>query len=223
VRTLILDIGKYLAANARWLLSLWRIWGAIAVVVAVAVLSTLIPAKPEDQIRYCGLALQLLGVGTVVALLQDKSQTFGRLGFFAFLRDRLAARPKFRPRAHVVNVTGIASASATGSARISVWRQAPEPAAVEDRLSALEGNTESLRQDLEWHSQQNRQASEKLRSELEAERGARRDGIAVVEGRLNELGAGGLHIEAAGLFWLVLGIVLATIPLELAQLLGLAK
>jgi hypothetical protein len=87
----------------------------------------------------------------------------------------------------------------------------------------LESNAETLRGDLEWHAQQARSVSERLRSELDTEREARRSAVTSVEQRLERFGAGALHIEAAGLFWLVLGIVLATIPVELARFVGLQQ
>jgi hypothetical protein len=37
--------------------------------------------------------------------------------------------------------------------------------------------------------------------------------------QLEKLGAGGLHIEMMGVFWLVLGVVLATVPGEIAAVL----
>ena len=220
---LITDTSRFIVAYARWIGSFRRIWAALAVVLVAAALSALIPAKPEDQIRYCGLALQLLGVGTVLALLTDKTVMFGRLGPLEYLRERFAARPRFRPRSHTISLSGVASATATGSARLSTWRGSVSSATVEERLSALEGNTETLRQDLQWNAQQAQQASEKLQTELRAERLTRQSSVTAVEQRLEKLGAGGLHIEAAGLLWLILGTVLATIPLELARLFGLTQ
>ena len=217
------DIVRYLAAYPRWIGSFGRIWVALAAVCIAVALSALIPAKAEDQIRYSGLMLQLLGVGTVVALLRDKAEAFGRLGLIGYLRERFAARPRFRPTSHTIALSGVASASAAGSAHLSMWRNPDAAATVENRLAMLEGNAETLRQDLAWHSQQARQVSGQLEAELNAERKERLSTVGAVEQRLDKFGAGGLHVEASGLFWLILGIILATIPLEVAKLLGLAQ
>ena len=221
--TLLADIARFVIAYAKWVSSFRRIWVALGVVAVAAALSALIPAKPEDQIRYCGLLLQLLGVGTVVALLADKTTTFGRLGPLAYLRERISARPRFRPQSQTIALSGVAASTAIGSAHLSVWRNPAAGASVEDRLAAMEGNVEGLKQDLQWNAQQNRQVSDQLRTQMDTERATRQSSVTAVEQRLERFGAGGLHIEAAGLLWLVVGIVLATVPLEIAKLFGLVQ
>ena len=223
MRSLLLDLLRYSVAYGRWIASFRRLWIAFAVVAIAAALSALLPGKAEDQIRYCGLALQLFGVGTVVLLLKDKTATFGRPGLLAYLRERLAARPRFRAQPQSVTLSGAECRSTAGVLRGSVWQGTPAGASAEDRLMALEQNAETLRKDLEWHASQARQASEQLRTELTSERQEREAKVTDVSRRLERLGAGGLHIEAAGLFWLILGIVLATVPHETAKLLGLAQ
>jgi uncharacterized protein YjeT (DUF2065 family) len=221
VQSLLSDIARYVVALGRWLGSFHRIWLALAVPCGALALSALIPAKPDDQLRYCGLALQLLGVGTVIALLRDKSATFGRLGFLAYFRERFAARPRFRPPTTTISVSGVSSSSAVGNAHGFAWHGPAPAASPDERITMLEHNVETLRKNLDWHSQQYRQADAQLQTELSAERQSRQASVAAVEQRLERFGASGLHIEAAGLFWLVLGIILATIPSEIAKLLGL--
>jgi hypothetical protein len=202
---------------------MWRLWGTAAVILLVAATCALLPGKPDDQIRYCGLILQLLGVGTVVALLQDKTRTMGKLGLLAHLQGKWATRPSFRPKTQIISVGGIASSTSFGSAHASVWRRASESDSDQDRIAILEANTESLRDNIVWHAKQTEQTSQRLSTELDEERKARGQSVSAVESKLDKLGAGGLHIEAAGLFWLLLGLVLATIPTEVATLLGLAQ
>lgn len=221
--TFLRDVGRFIAANCRWLLSMWRLWGTVAVVLLVGATCALLPGKPDDQIRYCGLILQLLGVSTVVALLQDKTRTMGRLGLLAHIQGKWVARPRFRPKTHIICVGGTASSTALGSAHVSAWGRASDSASDQERIAILEANTESLRDDIAWHAKQAEQTSQRLSTELDEERKARGQSVSAVESKLDKLGAGGLHIEAAGLFWLLLGIVLATIPTEVATLLGLAQ
>ena len=221
--SLVRDLIQFAVAHVRWTASFRRVWVALAVIATLGVAAALLPGKADDRIRYCGLALQLLGVGTVLVLLREKTETFGRSSFVGYIRERLAARPRFRPPNRTVTVSGISSSFATGSAHASVWRNPATAASPDERLAMLEGNIETLRKDLEWHAQQARQASESLRSELNTERQGRQEAVASVALKLDRFGAGGLHIEAIGLFWLFLGIIMATVPTELATLLGLAQ
>ena len=68
-----------------------------------------------------------------------------------------------------------------------------------------------------------RESTDRLATELNTERHAREATDSAIREQIEKFAAEGLHIEAAGLFWLILGIVLATIPAELAKLLHLAK
>ena len=219
----LVDIRNWLVAIVRWLAQPWRAWGAVGVVVGVAAISWLLPGTPEDRIRYCGLALQLLGVATVVALLQDKRRTFNRQSLFKQLTQWLAARPRFRPTGHTISLSGVFTSSATGSATLSVWRHAAPSAPIEDRVAALEGNIETLKQDIESATKRSIESAGRLATELNTERQAREATDAAIRSQIEKFAAGGLHIEAAGLVWLILGIVLATVPAELANLLQFIK
>ena len=224
------DIRSWLVAIVRWLVRPWRAWGTVGVVVGtvgvvvgVAALSWQLPGTPEDRVRYCGLALQLLGVATVVALLQDKRRTFSRQSLVEQFTQWLAVRPRFRPKAQTISMSGASSSSAIGSATLSIWRHAAQSAPVEDRVTALEGNIETLKQDIESATKRAVESAGRLATELNAERQAREATDSAIRSQIEKFAAGGLHIEATGLVWLIFGIVLATIPTELAKLLQLIK
>lgn len=221
MQSLLIDIARYVVALARWLCTFRRIWIALAVPCATLAVSMLLPYKADDQLRYCGLVLQLLGVGTVVFLLRDKSATFDHLGIRSYFRERLAARPRFRPPTKTISLSGVSCSTSVGSAHGLAWFSPSSFASSDERLVMLERNFETLRENLDLQSQQYREADAKLHTELGVERQSRQASVTVVEQRLERFGASGLHIEAAGLFWLVLGIILATVPSELAKLLGM--
>jgi hypothetical protein len=221
VQSLFNDIAKYVGALGIWIGSFRRIWLAIAVPCGVLALLYLYPLDWGDRFRYCGLVLQLLGVGTVIYLLRDKSATFGRLGFLAYFRERFAALPKFRPTIKTISASGVSSTSASGFAHGFVWHNLISSASPEERITILEKNVETLRTNLDLHAQKYRLVDQRLQTELSAERQSRIASVASVEQRLERFGASGIHIEAAGLFWLVLGIILATVPVELVNLLRL--
>ena len=213
---LVTDIRTWLSAIARWLAQPWRAWGTVGVVLVVAGLSWLLPGTVEDRIRYCGLVLQLLGIATVVALLRDKRRTFKRQSLLEQFQQWLSARPRFRPKGHIISVSGIGSSSAVGTATLSVWRRAVASAPLEERLSAIEANVETLKQDLESTSRRLQMSFDRLATELTEERRTRESTDTAIRDQVEKFAAEGLHVEAAGLLWLILGIVLATVPGELA-------
>ena len=57
------------------------------------------------------------------------------------------------------------------------------------------------------------------RSEVESQE--RRSGDERILAKLEEFSVGGLHVEAVGVAWIMIGLVLATAPDELSRLLAL--
>lgn len=211
------DIRTRLTAIAQWLAQPWRAWATFCVVLIVAGVSFLLPGTIEDRIRYSGLLFQLLGIGTVVALLRDKRRTFKRKGLLEQFRQWFSALPHFRLKSYTISLSTITSSSAVGSATLSVWRRAAVSASLEERLTAIEANVETLKQDLESASRRLQVSSDRLATEINEERRARESTDAAIRELVEKFAVEGLHVEAAGLFWLILGIVFATIPGELAK------
>jgi len=61
--------------------------------------------------------------------------------------------------------------------------------------------------------------SQKRAEALGLERSTRESVVNSLQTQLDKFGADGLHLETAGLVWLILGIVLATAPTEVAMVL----
>lgn len=215
------DLRRYGWAHALWIARPRKAWLCVAVILVALLVTRFATARPDDHLRYAGLVLQLVGVGTVAYLLRDKRVTFARKSLLSALREWAAARPRFRPRTVTLQVSGAAHAHATSHARLSVWRNVPRAAAMEERFAALEANLAELRTEHSETSSRLSRAQSRLSEDLTAERRERENADRASSEKLEKLGAAGLHIEAIGLIWLVTGIVLATIPAELAKLVGL--
>ena len=212
------DIQVWVVANARWVVSAWRVWSALAVVAAIGAVALLLAERTEDAIRYSGLVLQLLGAATVVAVLRDKRRVFDRPSLVDHLKNWLTARPRFRPRAQVIAVGGVGSAFASGTATVTTWRGCAADAPVEERVAVLESNVATLRKELWADRKRTREDATKVTTALDQEVRSREAADTAIRQRVEAFGAGGFHIEATGLFWLIVGIVLGTIPAEIAQL-----
>lgn len=214
---------QWIVAIAYWIADAWRVWGALAVVVLVALIGSQLPGNVDDRVRYSGLTLELLGIFTVVSGLRDKQRIFKRPSLFDHVRSWLTRRPRWATRAHTISATGIASATAFATAKLSVWRGTSSEATVEARLVALEANVETLRSEQAETSKELHEETRKRTEAVDSERQARELAARDIRTQLETLGVGSLHLETAGLFWLVLGVMLATAPTEVANALGWFK
>ena len=220
MRWFLKNLWRWIRDNVRWIASASPVWGTLAVVCLVAAVTSFLPGKVDDRIRYCGMTLELLGVFTVATGLRAKRRLFKRPSFLEHFQQWLDRRPRWRATTHTVMAAGVGSLSLSGSAKISVWRGVASDATLEARVAAIEANLETLRREQAEIAKQIHVEARSRTEALDSERRARESAVSTLENQLDTLGAGGLQIEAAGLFWLVLGVVLATVSSELAWLLS---
>lgn len=202
------------------------VWGPIGALLLALVGSCLVPAfipprSPDDRLRYFGLAFQSLGILTVVRGLRARERLFRVRSLADGVRQWWRRWPRWTPGSHTV-IAGTGSIGMVGGeARLSTWRGVPPDADLPARVAALEANVERLRTDIQQHDK-DIQAERHQRAEaLAAERQIRESATRDLSTKLEGLGASGIHVEWAGVFWLIVGAVLATIPAEVAGLLSL--
>jgi len=217
---------RWLRALVRWLMQARPVWGLVGVLLLALVGSCLVPTfippkSPEDRLRYFGLAFQLLGILTVVRGLLARERLFRVRSLADSIRQWWRRRPRWTPGSHTV-IAGTGSIGmAGGEARLSTWQGVPPDADLPARVAALEANVDRLRADIQQHDK-DIQAERQQRAEaLAAERQLRESTTRDLRTQLEGLGASGIHVEWAGVYWLVVGTVLATIPAEVAGLLRL--
>ena len=213
---LIQDLKPWLRGLARWLMEARRAWFPLVVVALVLFAASLVPVPVADRIRYGGLVFQLLGILAVVSGLRNKRRLFNRPSLIEHVRRWLTRRPRWGARPQVVGAAAMLSASASVSAKASVWRGAKTDAPVEARLAALEANLLTLREEQTETAQELRQSARRTDEAVISERRARESAVTLLRSQLEGFGVGDLHVEMIGAFWLVLGVVLATIPSEIA-------
>ena len=217
---LIENVRRWIKAFARWLSEAWRVWIPVSVLVLVLTVASSLPLSLADPVlRYFGLVFQLLGILTVVSGLRDKRRLFNRPSLIENIRLWINRRPRWRAKPQTILVAGIGSIPVSGSARASMWRGVAANASVEVRLAALEANLATLRTEQAEAAKEFQEATRKTNEALDAERRTRGSAVGSLRVQLEKLGAGGLHIEMTGVFWLVLGVVLATVPGEIAAVL----
>jgi len=207
---------QWVRALGRWLLEAQRVWAPAVVVVAIVAVSFLMPAKPEDRLRYCGLTLELLGIATVVLGIIGKRKLFKKPTLREHIRSWFDRRPRWGRRRQAI-LAGTASLGiASAAAKLSLWRGIPPNASLEDRVAAVEQNLNTLRTELA-NAEKDIQNEARQRTEaIDAERRARETAMNEMRVQLEGMGAESLHVEMTGVFWLVVGVVLDTISAELA-------
>jgi hypothetical protein len=214
---MIRKIVAWMKSMVRWLLEPAPIWIAVLVIVVVVLVCTCLASTPAVGLRYAGLALELAGVATVAIGLRDKWYTFEKPSLKNLVVAWLKRVPRFSPKTTVHvgsgNITlGGLSAQAYG------WHGTGPDSPLEQRVDALERNVEAIQGLIVQVRQEIRQEADKLNTKISQEERARLDADRALHVRLEKFGAGGLHLEAIGLFWLVTGLVLGSLPVELARL-----
>jgi hypothetical protein len=176
----------------------------------------------EARLRYSGLALEMLGVFTVVHGLRAKGRLFNKPSIRALLARALKTFPKWPGRqATIHGSAGIAlGGMKVAGGSMSVWHGAADQS-LERRVEALEKNLESLRQDHRDAVKDLREADDQLRRNFKSESADRRTSDQELRRKIEGIGAESLHIEVMGVLWIVVGVVLATASAELATLLRL--
>jgi hypothetical protein len=201
-----------------WLAEIPTFWTFLAVLAAAICLPLLFVASADDAMRYAGLLLQLVGVGVVAYTLRGRGKLFGRVPVITFARDWIRRAPRFRARNITLEASGTAMASASAAADATVWRGPRLDQPIEAQLEAIRENLATLRGHVETQDSRTSARVAELRNAIDAERTQRSAQIQETKRTLEGVAADSLYLEVAGLVWLVSGIVLATIPAEIAAL-----
>ncbi len=172
--------------------------------------------RVSDGLRYAGLVHQLLGVATVVHMLQGRRRQFKRPSLRDDAKTWLRAFPRFLPKNYTITPHS-GSIHITGHAPMVFASAKVEGKSLERRIVLLEAEAANLRTWIEEGEKQAKAETERVDGIINAERSDRAAVVARLDSTIDQLGAGGIQIESMGLAWLCVGIVQATIPDELVR------
>ena len=201
----------------RWLSELLlrvlkAVWLPLSGLVLAGLVAWLFASELQDGIRFFGLFLQLLGVGTVAYGLYDVHEKLGLPSLKERIAERVKRFPKYAPKPTQLGPEGSGWVEIYSSDDRHIDGFNPDKP-VEERLNALE---KALNELWRWQEETSNKAS-MLGTAIEDERRKRKGGDQENADLLKELSTGGLSIEWMGLVWLFVGIVRATIPEEIAS------
>lgn len=211
-----------LKALLRWLWEPWPVWLTTLLIAVSLYGSSQFAAwfsRPVDQLtdtlRYSGLILQVSGIATIAWGIRGKRKLFRRPSLAERAREWIKRFPDLLRKPEPINVSmsatisGVAGMSAAGVLLAG-------SNSLEDRVSRLEKRLKETEARLAGTEQRLHDEVTTLRDAAASEKAAREQADRAILTQLESFSVGELHIEAMGAVWVFVGIVLATIPAELA-------
>ena len=198
-----------------WFKELSHFW--LSLVVLLPLISyAFLPTLEETRLRIAGLVLQLCGIGTVARGISQTRQLFGHPSIVESSLQWLRRFPSFRPKA----ISGSGHISGGGikfSGHGEVSSKLGPTASLEARVSDLERRLTSVNlkvDELQNHVDTN---VRKLKELIDDERVSRGKDVHELYQKLEHTETGGLRLSLVGLIWLCCGLVMSTIPNEIAK------
>ena len=205
----------WLKSIFHWLVE-WRYFCLGLLVVAVPVFFGLRYGADEATIRITGMVLQLLGIGTVAWGIHTTRKEFGHPSIFTLWHQRLSRFPFFCNR--VVTITSdIKLPAMTGTGRGHASVSGGPEATIEARVQALEENLQIVHDRVSKTQNEMDQGFRKYSEALKQEEQVREKEDQNIRAKLEATETGGLHISAMGALWLFVGVIMSTVPVELAK------
>lgn len=176
------------------------------------------PGASESLIRLTGLALQLLGIGTVIWGISETRALFGHPSLVTKTKGWIYRFPLIC-RAVTVSAIGVSSASSSGTVNAYVTHHPGVNPTTDARLDALEKNISSVNERISATQKEMGQEFRKATDALRSEEQMRQTEDNAIREKLEATGTGGVHISAIGALWLFVGVILSTAAPELEKLL----
>ncbi|GAB4372230.1 MAG: hypothetical protein Kow00114_33570 [Kiloniellaceae bacterium] len=168
-------------------------------------------------IKWTGLALQIGGLLIVIWGMRKSLQIFGRplpeVRLFHWLEGLWHVVMPPKPQNFVLSPVNLESRSEISQVRITV-----QGGSVEQRLKNLESDVDAAWDRIEKLETKIAVNERVARDDLAKEQKKRQDADKVLERKLESALIGDSHLEASGVMLVFVGIVLTTIPEELASI-----
>lgn len=212
---------NYVYRLRKWLARQPLAWCAGLVVIAAPIIAFCINC--EAAFRWIGLFLQLLGILTVVVKIRGTETRFNYPTVAARFLQWLREWPRIKSPPQVISGEGLSVTATLGTMRVDVWSNIDSDAAPGARLDAVEKNLNRLRGRFKEFEREAQQGLQRQVHAFEEEKQARAGDYNKLREKLKAAQTEGLHVDLAGVVWLAEGLIMSTIPSELAYLSGLFR
>ena len=198
----------------------WRVWVCLLSLVVILWPLDFLSTNIENKIRFAGLIFQLMGISTVAIGIRNTRKLFGKPGYpelakgfmqrFINIFKRKSVTLSVEPLTGIVTMSGGLVSAVVKNANPSL----------EERISALEEKLEIAEKSISDTQNKLKEEVRRLEEAGRSEQTERQRSDRELQRKLEDFSVGGLHLESMGLFWLIFGIVLGTIPGEIAAFWG---
>jgi hypothetical protein len=164
--------------------------------------------RGEVVVAFAGVLLQWFGLAFVAWGILGRRKDFGRLWF-----RRLVGA--WKPRNITLNA-GPGVITLSGSAIGMGVAVGPNPT-IEEQLHVLNVRIDVLQREVKANAAAAAQADEEVRQHVARESKERAAAINDVRVRFEKFAVKDIHLEGIGLFWLFVGVLLTSVPGEVAK------
>ena len=211
-------ISRFLLNTARWMGQPRHAWAAVLVTGAAIGLSLRAASLPSDGLRYAGLSLQLLGVGTVLAGLEARRRLFGLPSLISAIQSWWSNRPRIDPPEVTLSAEVSLQLNFSVEGEISIMSPDDPSRPPEVRIAALASSVESVQRQVHAVRAELIARASRITNEVQVNANAQTAQHQELSSTVRQLGVGSVPFEVMGLAWLLAGVVFATIPSELVPL-----
>jgi outer membrane murein-binding lipoprotein Lpp len=223
VKTLFSELASYIKRSAsetyRWFRVGDTFWIWLAATFIILVAFYLLPYQLPDRVHWAGTLFEFMGVISVVISINRARFLFGKpsvlrgmwiwLGDFRFI---FFHRPPINLSANLLE--GAAAMAGVGTVVVSTSKTTEERIAqLEKQVSELQANFGTLDQKVDQQKQE-------LRAEIDREASARQAGDQGIGKKVEEGMIGDSALEVAGIVYVCLGLIMAHLSDEVAQVLS---
>lgn len=168
------------------------------------------------------MCLELLGLLTVALGIRSASRFFSRPSLVKIGKTWFGRRPSLQANLHIHAAEASDSVSIAATAEFAWAIVGPGPNATnEERLAILENSVLKIADDLGKEKLRHREEAQAREVAIAQEKQDRETADEKLKKRLEETATSDLHIETLGVWYLGIGIAMATASNEISRLLGL--
>ncbi|MEN5206762.1 hypothetical protein ABE493_01375 [Stenotrophomonas terrae] len=201
-----------------WFLEIWVVWTTLLVLFAGG-LTMAVFGWSEPSIRLSGLAMQVLGIATVIYGLHSTRRHFGHRSPMESFGQWVRRCPLVRRRAYL-EPEGVTISCAVVGMRLTTHHVPKATQDVSEKMAHLESGILLLQDRIGGAESQIDTHASEFDGRIKAEASARTAGDDASLKALEESSTGGIHISAMGTVLLLVGVVLSTAGIEISGFLA---
>lgn len=203
---------EYKMETLKWLLKLRWIWFFIFLMIAIYPFYRYFDFWLEcgsDRLRVYGLGLQIFGTATIAFSLRQKLYLFKKGGFRKLFADWFSIRPFFRSRKNVVVETQMGDLEFNGYApRVLIGPQED----LKDVIQYFKGEIDHINRTMDEDRNENRLKFKRVEASMNASNTKIEFEVAETNRKVSEASVSSVSMDIFGVFAILVGLVLGTVP-----------